>query len=189
MSHSPDKTVFHQVVGERLLPVECCIAGAVKAEPQSPELVSTCIRVLRGHLDIQRSCHLRVEVCTGNIVDHYLALGRAVVGSGSAAEDDPQCLEWGRAGVQRVVGPGPELFANQSAANSWIVSITFIDIDPLGPDDLSTGFPLFRSWHDLVDAHVAEELHLDGASFADECRIEPRTGHVVACCLNPVLHV
>ena len=38
------------------------------------------------------------------------------------------------------VGQGLDLYmealANQSAANSRIVSITFIDIDPLGPDDL-----------------------------------------------------
>ena len=67
--------------------------------------------------------------------------------------------------------------------------VAFVDIDPLGPDAFATGFRLLRPRYNLVHTHVAEELHLDGAAFSDECWVKAGARHIVTCRVDPVLDV
>ena len=92
--HTPDKTVLNQMVGESLLPVQCRVPGAIKAQSQSPEHVGAGARVLSRDLDVQRPRHLGVEVRAGDIIDHDLPFRPADFNSRRSAEDSPKSLEW-----------------------------------------------------------------------------------------------
>ena len=74
MADTAHEPVLHQVIGKCLLPVECCVARAVKTEAQTAEQLRAGLRVLARDLYVEWSRHLGVKVRARDIVDHDLAL-------------------------------------------------------------------------------------------------------------------
>ena len=148
-----------------------------------------CIGIFGRELDVYAPRAFGVEMRPENVVDRDLFLLLPLACGRGPADQQPECFEWRRTCVQRIVRTGAELLPHEAAAKPRVIKVSFARVDPLGAYDLALCLLLFGSRHSLLHAHGLEVVSLEGAIGLDLPGAQHRAGHVVVRALGPVLPV
>ena len=128
VTSSANKARLHQMRTQCLLPSFCRISGAVKAESELSQYAGASLAVFLWQLDADVLLNLRMKICPAHAVYHDLALRAR--DSRSMIDNQPQCLQWSRRAVERVVPPDRKLSPDQTGSVIRLCGVTLIDVDP-----------------------------------------------------------
>ena len=142
VSNTPAKAALHEMIAQRLLPVDGCISCPVQAQSQSAKLLRVVLRIFSRQFDIHLSGALGIEICSGHIIYHHFPVSTVLCDSSGPAEHKPQSFKRRRTCVQCIVWCRLELFPDQTATYVWMLGITLVDVNPLGPYDGPSGLEL-----------------------------------------------
>ena len=98
----------------------------------------------------------------------------------------PQRFKRRCTGVQRVIRSGVKSLAHESASDVWLVDATFVDIDPLCSDDLTSCFLLLVTRYSIIRLHAVNSFNLGAAALAHKFRNQQRAADIVRQIFHPV---